>query len=131
MIQRHSVRPLLIAGACALGAGGAGTIALTSVADAAGTTIRLSANPKGKLMFNTKTLHAKAGKVTIVMSNPKTSGVAHGVAVQGNGIDKDSKFAKPGKSVSLTVTLKKGTYTFYCPVDHHHQAGMKGTLVVS
>jgi uncharacterized cupredoxin-like copper-binding protein len=29
------------------------------------------------------------------------------------------------------VTLKKGTYTFYCPVDSHAKAGMKGKLIVS
>ena len=26
--------------------------------------------------------------------------------------------------------LKKGTYTFYCPVDGHKAAGMKGELTV-
>ena len=31
----------------------------------------------------------------------------------------------------MTVTLKKGTYTFYCPVDGHEAAGMKGKLIVS
>jgi uncharacterized cupredoxin-like copper-binding protein len=31
----------------------------------------------------------------------------------------------------VTVKLKKGTYTFYCPVDGHKAAGMKGKLVVS
>ena len=36
----------------------------------------------------------------------------------------------PGKTASLTVTLKPGTYTFYCPVDGHKAAGMKGTLKV-
>ena len=131
MIQRRSVRPLLIAGACALGAGAAGTIALTSAADAASTTIKITANARGKLMFNTMSLRAKAGKVTIVMINPKTSGVTHGIAVQGKGIDKDSRHIGPGRTVSLTVTLKKGTYAFYCPVDHHEQAGMKGTLTVT
>ncbi len=132
MIHRPSVRSLVVAGACALGTCGAGTAAvLSSTAEAAGTTIKITANPQGKLMFNMKTLKAKAGKVTIVMINPKTSGTAHGIAVQGKGIDKDSKFVGPGKTVSLTVTLKKGRYAFYCPVDHHEQAGMKGTLVVS
>jgi uncharacterized cupredoxin-like copper-binding protein len=132
MIHRPSVRSLVVAGACALGTCGAGTAAvLTSTAEAAGTTIKITANAHGKLMFNTKTLKAKAGKITIVMINPKTAGVAHGIAVQGHGVDKDSKFAKPGQTVSLTVTLKKGSYAFYCPVDHHEQAGMKGTLVVS
>ena len=93
--------------------------------------MKLTANAKGMLMFNTKKLTAKAGKITIVMINPKTSGIPHGIAVEGHGVDKDSKPAAPGKTVSLTVTLKKGTYAFYCPVDHHEQAGMKGTLKVT
>jgi uncharacterized cupredoxin-like copper-binding protein len=28
------------------------------------------------------------------------------------------------------VKLKKGRYTFYCPVPGHREAGMKGKLVV-
>jgi len=30
----------------------------------------------------------------------------------------------------LTLDLKAGTYTFYCSVPGHRQAGMHGTLVV-
>jgi uncharacterized cupredoxin-like copper-binding protein len=30
----------------------------------------------------------------------------------------------------VTVDLKAGKYEFYCPVDGHKQAGMKGTLTV-
>jgi len=30
----------------------------------------------------------------------------------------------------VTVTLKPGTYQFYCPVPGHKAAGMKGTLTV-
>ncbi|HEY5196221.1 MAG TPA: plastocyanin/azurin family copper-binding protein [Solirubrobacteraceae bacterium] len=131
MNPRPSVRSLAIAATCAVGTFGAGTIALTSVADAATTTLHLTANPKGMLMFNTKSLQAKAGKVTIVLVNPKSSGVPHGIAIEGKGVDKDSKIAQPGKTVSVTATLKKGTYTFYCQVDHHEQAGMKGTLKVT
>jgi len=129
MTHRLAARPLL-AVACALGTFGAGSVALTGVADAA-TTLKLTANPKGMLMFNTKTLTAKAGKITIEMINPKTSGVPHGVSVEGHGVDKDSKIVGPGKTVSLTVTLKKGTYEFYCPVRGHEAAGMKGTLKVT
>ena len=36
-----------------------------------------------------------------------------------------------GGSKSLTLTLKPGTYTFYCSVPGHRQAGMEGTLKVS
>jgi uncharacterized cupredoxin-like copper-binding protein len=129
MTHRLSARPFLIAGACAVGTLGAGT-AVTGVADAA-TTLKITANPKGMLMFNTKTLTAKAGKVTIEMINPKTSGVPHGISIEGHGVDKDSKIVGPGKTTSVTATLKKGSYEFYCPVKGHEKAGMKGTLKVT
>jgi plastocyanin len=36
-----------------------------------------------------------------------------------------------GGSKTLTLNLKAGTYTFYCSVPGHRQAGMEGTLTVS
>jgi len=36
-----------------------------------------------------------------------------------------------GGSRKLTLALKPGTYTFYCSVPGHRQAGMEGTLRVS
>lgn len=36
-----------------------------------------------------------------------------------------------GGSKAVTLTLKPGTYTFYCTVPGHRQAGMEGTLTVS
>ena len=32
---------------------------------------------------------------------------------------------------TTTARLKKGTYTFYCPVPGHEAGGMKGKLIVS
>ena len=32
---------------------------------------------------------------------------------------------------TASVTLKKGTYNFYCSVAGHEDAGMKGKLIVS
>jgi uncharacterized cupredoxin-like copper-binding protein len=94
-------------------------------------TVRLSADAKGKLKFNTTHLRTSHGKVTLVMKNPSGSGIPHAIAVQGKGLNKKGKIVSPGGTSRLTVTLKKGTYTFYCPVDGHKAAGMKGTLVVS
>jgi uncharacterized cupredoxin-like copper-binding protein len=92
--------------------------------------VRLEADESGGLYFNKRSLTAKAGKVTLVMANPKTSGVAHGVAVEGKGIDRDGKIVPAGGTSVVTATLKPGRYTFYCPVPSHKKAGMKGTLLV-
>jgi uncharacterized cupredoxin-like copper-binding protein len=94
-------------------------------------TVHLSADPKGALKFNVTTLHAKAGKVSVVMANPAGSGVPHGVAVEGHGVDQDGAIVQGGGSSTVTVTLKAGTYDFYCPVPGHKAAGMEGKLIVT
>lgn len=96
---------------------------------AGGHTVRLSADKSGKLKFNKKRLTTRHGKVTILMKNP--SGLPHAIAVEGHGVDKDGKTVQKGGTSRVTVTLKKGTYEFYCPVDGHKAGGMKGKLVVS
>jgi plastocyanin len=93
-----------------------------------GETLKLSADPSGALKFDKDTLDAKAGKVTITMDNP--SSVPHAVAVEGNGVDKDGETVNQGGTSTVSVDLKAGEYSFYCPVDGHEQAGMKGTLTV-
>ena len=94
----------------------------------ASTNLQISADPSGQLKFDKSTLNAKAGNVTITMDNP--SPVAHAVAVEGNGVDKDGATVGMGGKSTVTVKLKPGTYKFYCPVDGHEAAGMKGTLTV-
>jgi plastocyanin len=119
----RSARRLLIAAVVAVAA----VLAVASVVSAA-STINLRAS-KTKFAFNHKTLTAKHGKVTLVMANP--SGTQHAIAVEGHGIDKKGKTVSKGGTSRVSVTLKKGTYTFYCPVDGHKAAGMKGKLIVS
>ena len=97
---------------------------------AAGSTVKLAADEEGKLYFNPRSLKSKAGTVTLSMNNPKTSGLMHGIAVEGNGIDKTGKIVAAGSTSNLTVKLKPGKYTFYCPVPGHRQGGMQGTLKV-
>ena len=91
-------------------------------------TYRLSAS-KSKLAFNVTTIRATKGKVTLSMSNP--SSLPHGVAIKGHGVNKKGKTVNKGGTSRVTVTLRKGTYTFYCPVSGHEAAGMKGRLIVS
>jgi plastocyanin len=116
-------RRLLIAAVVAVAA----ALAVASVVSAA-TTFTLSAS-KSKLAFNKKTIRAKKGSVRLVMANP--SGFPHAIAVKGHGINKKGKTVNKGGTSRVTVTLKKGTYTFYCPVDGHEAGGMKGKLIVS
>ena len=95
-----------------------------------GTVLKIAADPNGALKFDKTSLSAKAGKVTIVMT--KTSSIPHAVEMEGGGIEKKGAVVTGGGSVSrVTAKLKPGKYEFYCPVDGHKAAGMKGTLTVS
>jgi uncharacterized cupredoxin-like copper-binding protein len=98
---------------------------------AAGQKLTLQADSSGGLYFEQRTLKAKAGAVSLVMGNPSGSGKAHGIGIQGNGIDKDGSIVQPGAASTVTVTLKPGTYEYYCPVPAHKAAGMTGKLTVS
>ena len=91
--------------------------------------INIAADPSGALKFNKSSLSAKAGKVTIVMANP--SDLPHAIEVEGNGIEIKGQTVNKGGTSKASGDLKAGTYEFYCPVDSHKQAGMKGTLTVS
>lgn len=93
--------------------------------------LSIAANPGGQLKYTKKTLAAKAGKVSIVMTN--MSPVAHNLTIQ-KGTSGAVVGATPtfmGGSKTLSVNLKPGTYTFFCSVPGHRQAGMVGTLTVS
>lgn len=94
----------------------------------ASSNVQLSADSSGQLKFDKASLSAKAGNVTITMDNP--SPVQHAIAVEGNGVDKDGTTVGTGGKSTVTVALKPGKYEFYCPVDGHKAAGMKGELTV-
>jgi plastocyanin len=89
-----------------------------------------AADPSGKLQFTKSSLTAKAGKVTINFTNK--SSLPHNMTIQ-QGTNGPVVGATPtfsGGSKTLQVSLKPGTYTFYCSVPGHRQAGMQGTLRV-
>jgi plastocyanin len=90
--------------------------------------LKLTADPTGNLKFNTNALSAKAGAVQITLTNP--SPVQHNVTLQTpQGVKGGPTVGKGGTS-SVKTTLKAGTYTYYCSVPGHRQAGMQGTLTV-
>jgi plastocyanin len=107
--------------------GGSSASSSSSSGGGGGEQLALAAPADGSIKFDKTSLSAKAGTVTINFDNP--SSTPHGVAVEGNGVDKDSQTIQSGKT-SLTVALKPGTYTFYCPVPGHRAQGMEGKLVV-
>ena len=135
-ISLLAIAPAAIALVIAGCGGGSSTTASTASSSTTsggggqGQVLKLSADPGGQLRFTMPKLTAKPGKVTLQMANPSSAGMDHGIAVEGNGVDKDGPTVAAGKTSSVTVTLKKGTYTYYCPVPGHKQAGMVGTLTV-
>jgi plastocyanin len=97
--------------------------------------LQIDADPTGQLKYTATQANATPGPATVTMKN--TSGVQHNIA-----IETGSGGASPGGplvgaspiiatgTAQAHVTLKPGTYTFFCQVDGHRAAGMYGTLVV-
>lgn len=91
--------------------------------------LSLEASREGELKFNTKSLSAKAGKVSIAFTN--MSPLEHNMTIEsstGKVIGATPTFK--GGSKTLTLDLKPGTYKFFCSVPGHRVAGMEGTLTV-
>ena len=87
--------------------------------------VQIPTDPTGQLAYQFKSATAKAGKVTVESKN--AASVPHDIALQGG----PSGSVVSGGGVSkFTANLKPGSYTFYCTVPGHEQAGMKGTLTV-
>jgi plastocyanin len=104
------------------------TAAPAAPATGGGQKLSLAADPGGQLKYDTTSLTTKAGKVTIEFTNKAS--LAHNVTIESGGsvLNATPTFAEGSKT--LSVTLKPGTYKFYCSVPGHRQAGMQGTLTV-
>lgn len=114
------------AGAKAEGGGGA-----QAEGGTAGTpsSVQFEADPNGNLEFTADQATAKAGKVNVDFTN--LSGTPHDVAIENSsGEVVGETEITPKGSTSTVVDLEPGTYTFYCSVPGHRQAGMEGTLTV-
>lgn len=97
-------------------------------APAQSTSLKEAANPEGQLKYTMPTLTAKAGKVTISFEN--MAPIEHNMTIEQGGKVLGATPTFSGGSKTLTLNLKPGTYTFFCSVPGHRQAGMEGKLVV-
>jgi plastocyanin len=91
--------------------------------------LALAANPQGELKYDKTTLTAKAGVASLTFAN--SSQVPHNVTIEnsaGTTVGGTTTFA--GGSHTIRISLKAGTYKFFCSVPGHREAGMEGTLTV-
>ncbi|MEK6277606.1 MAG: plastocyanin/azurin family copper-binding protein [Actinomycetota bacterium] len=80
------------------------------------------------LAYDEKALASKPGEVTIDFDNPAQ--VEHDVAIESKGSEiAKSDLVAQGKT-SVSAELAAGSYTFFCTVPGHREAGMEGTLTV-
>ena len=94
-----------------------------------GSVIDIEADPSGNLAFTTDSVTAKAGNDTVNFTN--SSPVPHDVKIEDeSGEEVGGTEVISEGSNSAEVELEPGTYTYFCSVPGHRQAGMEGTLTV-
>jgi plastocyanin len=94
-----------------------------------GSSVEVEADPNGELAYTTTEASTKAGKVTVDFNNPQ--GLTHDVTIEDSSGKEVGKTELIGEGeTSTTVNLKPGTYTYFCSVPGHREAGMEGTLTV-
>jgi plastocyanin len=135
------VAALAVVGLSACGGGGgdnettaASTPANTTPAGGGGgaggaSTVDISTPSGSDLAYDQKSVSAKAGSVTIDFDNKQP--LQHDVAVEdSSGKELGATDLVSSGTASTTVNLQPGTYTFFCTVPGHREAGMQGTLTV-
>ncbi len=88
--------------------------------------LKVTAASDGSLAWSPTALNAKAGQVTLEIVNP--SSTPHNINIEGQ--TGASNTISGGDTATVTADLKPGTYTYFCNIPGHEDAGMKGTLTV-
>jgi plastocyanin len=94
-------------------------------------TLAIDADPTGQLAYTTRKAFATAGGVTITMKN--MAQIGHNIAIQSGTsgpVLGAGAVVSNGGTDTFHVTLKPGTYTYFCQVPGHRAGGMLGTLTV-
>jgi plastocyanin len=86
-------------------------------------------DPGGKYDYDLDDYTAKAGTVNVALVNEGKEN--HNVLVQGIDKGKFKISAAPGETTAGAVDLAARTYTIYCDIAGHRDAGMEAKLVVS
>jgi len=94
-----------------------------------GTVIDFETPEGSALAYTTTEASAEAGTDTINFTNVQAT--PHDVAIEDEGGEEIGKTAVVSEgSASGKVKLEPGTYTFFCTIPGHREAGMEGTLTV-
>jgi plastocyanin len=94
-----------------------------------GSTVDFSTPPGSDLAFDQKDASAKAGSVTIDFDNQQS--LQHDVKIEdSSGQELGGTDLVSSGTATATVDLQPGSYTFFCSVPGHREAGMEGTLTV-
>jgi uncharacterized cupredoxin-like copper-binding protein len=88
-------------------------------------TIEVDADPTGQLAFVTNAATGTPGQITLKMANK--SGTPHDIVIDGKG---KGQVVQNGAVSQFQADYTAGSYTFYCSVPGHRQAGMQGKLTV-
>jgi len=124
--MRARTLTLIIAGSLMLAAcGGDGDDAGNG--DGNGGEPTVSVTGTDALAFDPDQLSAAAGSITVELTSEQA--VEHTFVVE-EASDTEVVAAAPGETSTGTIELEAGSYTFYCDVPGHREAGMEGTLEV-
>jgi plastocyanin len=97
-------------------------------AEGPGGTLQLAADVT-VLAYDKTELSSAPGEVTIEFNNPAP--IEHDVAIESeDGKEIAASDVVTGEETSVTTELAPGSYTFFCSVPGHREAGMEGPLTV-
>ncbi|HSS56868.1 MAG TPA: plastocyanin/azurin family copper-binding protein [Solirubrobacteraceae bacterium] len=87
--------------------------------------LQIDADPTGQLAFVTDVATGTPGQITVKMQNK--AGTPHDIVIDGKG---KGQIVQNGGVSQFQANFAAGSYTFYCSVPGHRQAGMQGKLTV-
>lgn len=80
------------------------------------------------LSFEPEQVTVTAGEVSVELTAEPA--VEHNIVIEGVAGEEPVVEAPAGQTATGAVSLEAGSYTFYCSVPGHREAGMEGTVEV-